>query len=206
MSKPKPFHHPDAIARQERRTRVLALRRDGLGYREIAARVGVSHETVREDLVRVLDELKPDQADVDRLRAMENQRLDHQMQAANVLLQRAMGHVAEVTRQAQEKSDPKVGTFEQWVGGQNVGGMLSQDMVTMAFHALDRLQRVSEARRRLNALDKAEPATPSMPLAPAAADDGPPALATMQAILLSPELAGRVIELRRSARQVAAGS
>lgn len=202
MPKAKPFHHPDAIARQERRTRVLALRRDGLGYREIAERVGVSHETVRHDLARVLDEMKPDQVDVDAMRAMENQRLDMQLQAANVLLQRAMGHVREVTRAA--ATDPKAGEFEQWVGGANVGGKLSQDMVTMAFHALDRMQRITESRRRLNGLDKAEPGGLPLPL-PTASDDSsqPPALATMQAVLLSPELAGRVIELRRTARQVA---
>jgi len=60
-----------------RRQQVMNLRRDGFSYRQIAAQVKVSHETVREDIQSELSRLaKETSIDSEGLRALELSRLD----------------------------------------------------------------------------------------------------------------------------------
>jgi hypothetical protein len=88
------------IERQERRVKVLELRRSGESLRTIATLQAVSPQTVANDLNHALDELKAHIVDgADRLRALELARLDeltraywsqavdsHDLKAANLLV------------------------------------------------------------------------------------------------------------------------
>lgn len=179
--------HPDAVARHERRAKVLQLRIAGRGLRDIAKEVGVSHECVRLDLAAMLDASTPTEEDRNRLRALENARLDRLTEFAEQLLLRGMVHV---------QSHGPQETFEVWHQGVNVGGKLSEKQVHLVFAAMDRLERLTNQRAKLNGLDRFDDDVP-----PVFEGEGESPLAGMQAIFSSPDLVARVIELRREARR-----
>lgn len=181
--------HPDAVARHERRAKVLQLRIAGRGLRDIAKEVGVSHECVRLDLAAMLDASTPSEEDRNRLRALENARLDRLTEFAEQLLLRGMVHVQ--SHGAQE-------TFEVWHQGVNVGGKLSEKHVHLVLSAMDRLERLSNQRAKLNGLDRFD--DDQLPSYSETGEVESP-LAGMQAIFSSPDLVARVIELRREARR-----
>lgn len=189
--RPQPAHHPEAIERHERRARVFQLRLAGKNLREIGRIVGVSHEQVRKDLAVALEERGPSEAERNRMRALENARLDQQLVVVNHLLTRAMAHVASQGNDA---------TFEHWEHDPNsqtrvnVGGTLQKEMVELVLASLDRAQRISEARRRINALD----AMPEVPLGELG--EGSSELVEWQGVFRSPQAIAQVIQIRRSAR------
>ncbi len=62
---------------KERRQKVLDMRLLGASLRRIADKIGVSHETVRNDLQKALEELsETERAKAEHLRGLELQRLD----------------------------------------------------------------------------------------------------------------------------------
>lgn len=73
----------------ERRVRVLQLRQTGMGYREIAAKVGVALGTVYDDVQRSLDELAALEKDAaEQERSLQRLRLDRWLEKLNALIEK----------------------------------------------------------------------------------------------------------------------
>jgi len=67
----------EKLGAKERRQKVLDMRLLGASLRRIAEKIGVSHETVRGDLQKALEELsETERAKAEHLRGLELQRLD----------------------------------------------------------------------------------------------------------------------------------
>lgn len=87
----------DRLQAVERRLLVLEARKAGYSYQQIADQLGISKGTVCKDLTRVLAEYHARTAEeVERLRALETERLDHMLRG--IWPRATSGHLGAIER------------------------------------------------------------------------------------------------------------
>lgn len=132
-----------AIALAARRQRVLDLRCDGLTLREIAAEVGVSHETVREDIAAALSELHAEQVQqAERLQTIELRRLDRIERKLHQALVQQRAVVVAVEPITHPETGMQTGERER-----------KEMRETVDLAVVGRLLEVSDRRRKLLGID-----------------------------------------------------
>lgn len=93
----------DTATITERRKKAFDLRKGGLSLRDIAEHLGVSHETVRNDIETMLEETRVDIADIDAVRRLEIERLDGWLIAANKKIAKGDVNAVHIALKIQER-------------------------------------------------------------------------------------------------------